>query len=303
MKGRRDRVSWVKLDDQFHSHPKVIAGGNEVAGVYARSLAYCGAYHTDGFVSRRQAAMFAMTRVLKRVTEAGLWEEVEPGQTRVVTDRRDSGNRPLENVTVTFSHYGFFIEDFLHHNPTREEAEAARAKRRSAGSKGGQANAQASAEAGAQAFASQEAAQSASTLPSRPGLEKSISTPLPGERSDILDDFRDWAEKIELGEWDRFQALKLEPRFLDEAMRKVRSRQDVGSPRKYFARCVANLHEAQKAWRSSLPLEDRLLTYVKNVGWEYTDAELRDELRKKNVTDDTLVGRLVEYANELREAA
>lgn len=170
-------MSWVKLDDQFHSHPKVIAGGNEVAGVYARSLAYCGAYYTDGFVSRKQGAQFAVTRVLNRVTEHGFWVEVEPGESRTVTDRRDSGNRPLPDVTVKFGYYGFFIEDYLHNNPTRAEAEAARAKRRAAGSKGGsrseasaQANALADAQADALANAEHDPPVFASTPPSRPGL-------------------------------------------------------------------------------------------------------------------------------------
>lgn len=148
-------MSWGKLDDQFHSHPKVIAGGNEVAGVYARAISYCAAYYTDGFVSRRQAASFAVTRVLKKVTTAGFWEEVEPGETRVVTGRRDSGNRALPDVTVTFDYYGFFIDDFLHYHPTRGEAEAAREKRRSAGSRGGQASAVADAQANASASAKQ----------------------------------------------------------------------------------------------------------------------------------------------------
>ena len=169
-------MSWVKLDDQFHSHPKVIACGNEAAGVYARSLAYCGAYYTDGFVSRKQAATFAPTRVLKRVTEAGLWEEVEPGESRTVTGRRDSGNRTLPNVTITFCYYGYFIEDFLHHNPTRDEAEAARAKRRAAGSKGGSTS-QADTQADAQANAWQEPPENASTLPTSPDQSRTSEKP------------------------------------------------------------------------------------------------------------------------------
>lgn len=173
-------MSWVKLDDQFHSHPKVIAAGNEAAGVYARSLAYCGAYYTDGFVSRKQATTFAPTRVLKKVTQAGFWEEVEPGETRTVTGRRDSGNRPLPDVTVTFSYYGFFIDDFLHHNPTREEADEARAKRRAAGSKGGsssQANAQADAQADAKQILKQTSPDQSRPVTDKTGFSvKDIET-------------------------------------------------------------------------------------------------------------------------------
>lgn len=160
-------MSWGKLDDQFHSHPKVLAAGNEAVGVYARSLSYCAAYHTDGFVSRRQAASFAITKVLTRLTLASLWDAVEPGETRTVTNRRDSGNRPLPDVTVTFDQYGYFIPDFLHHHSTKQEAESAREKRRTAGSKGGSSS---------QAIGTADAQASASHLGPRNG---SIPPPLP----------------------------------------------------------------------------------------------------------------------------
>jgi hypothetical protein len=292
-------VSWVKLDDQFHSHPKVIAGGNEVAGVYARSLASCGAYHTDGFVSRRQAATFAVTRVLKKVTDAGLWEEVEPGEARTVTGRRDSGNRQLADVSITFDYYGFFIEDFLHHNPTREEAEAARAKRRSAGSKGGQAKA----EADAQAFASQEAPQSASTPPTRPVLVSTSSSILL-EREQVERDFFAYSKKIGLWPSQEIRALQLGPVGLEEAMLRTRSRQDVGNDPAYFDGVVKQLLGAQQAgkWKSTLPLEDRLTTYVRNAGWELTDAELAEELHGSGA-DEAMVARLLVFANELRGVA
>lgn len=146
-------MSWVKLDDQFHAHPKVRQAGNVGAGVYARCLSFCGAYHTDGFISRADAAAIGKTAELKRVTLAELWQEIEPGDTRLVTDRRDSGNRPLPDVTVKFDAYGFFIADYLQHNYTKAEVEAARDKRRAAGSKGGQASAEANAQANAVADA------------------------------------------------------------------------------------------------------------------------------------------------------
>ena len=157
-------MSWVKLDDAFHAHPKVTRAGNVGAGVYVRALSFCGAYYTDGFISRADAAGIGKTAELKRVTDAELWEEVRPGESRTVTGRRDSGNRPLPDVTLVFNTYGFFIADYLQHNLTKDEVRVAREKRRAAGSKGGQANAQAN----AQADAKQMLDDCSSTIPSHP---------------------------------------------------------------------------------------------------------------------------------------
>lgn len=165
-------MSWVKLDDAFHAHPKVRRAGNIGAGVYVRALSFCGAYHTDGFITRVDAAGIGKTGELKRVTDAELWEEVRPGDSRTVTGRRDSGNRPLPDVTLVFDTYGFFIPDYLQHNQTKDEVVAAREKRRAAGARGGQATAQANAVADAQADA--EATGTAQSQPdqTRPVTEK-----------------------------------------------------------------------------------------------------------------------------------
>lgn len=42
--------SWVRLDADFHAHPKVLEVGLAGAGLYASALAYCGDYRTDGLV-------------------------------------------------------------------------------------------------------------------------------------------------------------------------------------------------------------------------------------------------------------
>ena len=43
-------MPYVPLDDQFHSHRKVIAAGNEAVGVHARLLSWAGASLTDGHI-------------------------------------------------------------------------------------------------------------------------------------------------------------------------------------------------------------------------------------------------------------
>lgn len=161
-------MSWGKLDDQFHSHPKVIAAENDGAGVYARALSYCAAYYTDGFVAKTWAATIAKKPLLAKVTRSGLWVEVKAGEWVEVEDRRDSGNRKLDDVRLLIREDGFFIPDYLHHNPTRVEAELAQAKRRSAGRKGGASTSEADAQAEAKHTLKQTLSKSPSTPPTRP---------------------------------------------------------------------------------------------------------------------------------------
>lgn len=116
-------MPWGKLDDRFHSHPKVEAAGNAAVGAYCRALSFCAAYHTNGFVSAAQARKFGSPKELERLCVSGLWTAVKHGETVTVSGRRDSGRRALPDVVVVAPEDGFFIPDFLHFHPTREESE------------------------------------------------------------------------------------------------------------------------------------------------------------------------------------
>lgn len=101
-------MAWARFDDHFHSNPKIIEGGNAVAGLFARCVTYCADYLTDGFVPRGVPWGFLSqfhdpTDLVKQVTDAGLWEEV-PG--------------------------GFSIPDYLEYNPSKEEVLENRRKER-----------------------------------------------------------------------------------------------------------------------------------------------------------------------------
>ena len=89
-------MSWVKLDDSFYSHPKVVSAGAEASGLYVWALAYSSHHLTDGHVpgawvkqmmGRRAGAISAV------LVETGLWE-----------------------VNGT----GWLIHDYLNYNPPRE---------------------------------------------------------------------------------------------------------------------------------------------------------------------------------------
>jgi hypothetical protein len=137
-------VPWVRLDEEFARHPKVLAAGPLGMAMQVAALCYCNTYLTDGFVPRSvvpgllhlddlDAEMLpgigpdvGWKHVLKRVLDACLWEEV-PG--------------------------GYRIHDFHEYQPSKEQVLAEREQKKLAGQKGGRASAQARASARGQARA------------------------------------------------------------------------------------------------------------------------------------------------------
>lgn len=111
-------MPWAALDDEFHSHPKILQVGNAGAGLFARALSYCAAHLTDGFVPDgfvRQATE-GKVALARKVEEGHLWRRVEGG---------------------------YEIPDYLQFNPSREQVAAKRSeisqKRSIAGRKGAEA--------------------------------------------------------------------------------------------------------------------------------------------------------------------
>lgn len=97
-------MPWVKLDDSFHSHPKVVGAGTEAVGLYVLALTYSSHHLTDGHVPLawvRQAAGAKARKLAGRLVEHGLW---------------------TENGT------GWVIHDYHEYQPTREQVQARRRK-------------------------------------------------------------------------------------------------------------------------------------------------------------------------------
>jgi hypothetical protein len=130
----------------------------------------------------------------------------------------------------------------------------------------------------------------------------SIATPVEKDREDEIAAALAYMDSIDFHGRPRLEALGLGPRFMEEAIRRTRSRGDVDNPAAYFTTVTRNLLAAQRAWKSEMPLEDRLATYVRNAGHEYPDDVLADELERKGA-DELMVARLLVFANELRGVA
>jgi hypothetical protein len=84
-------MSWGKIDDKLHNHPKFARAGAEAIGVWTMCLSHCCDYLTDGYIARDIVVRFAggeeaADRVAARLIgcgtrpgDAGLWEIADGG--------------------------------------------------------------------------------------------------------------------------------------------------------------------------------------------------------------------------------
>lgn len=100
-------MTWFKLDDQFHSHPKVITAGNAAIGLYCRLGTYCADKLTDGFIAKPIAMSMGSKAELRALTVCPIPD-----------------TRPLLAVVDG----GYHMVDYLQYNPTREQVLAERGK-------------------------------------------------------------------------------------------------------------------------------------------------------------------------------
>lgn len=98
-------MSWFKLDDKFHDHPKVEAAGNAAIGLYCRLGTYCADKLTDGFIPTATARRYGTAREIKALTFCPIPD-----------------TRPLLLIVEG----GYVMPDYLEYNPTREKVLAER---------------------------------------------------------------------------------------------------------------------------------------------------------------------------------
>jgi hypothetical protein len=71
-------MPWVKLDDSFYSHPKVVAAGVEAVGLYVMALTYCSHHLTDGHVPAgwvKEKVGGRARKLAGALVEHSLWEQ------------------------------------------------------------------------------------------------------------------------------------------------------------------------------------------------------------------------------------
>jgi len=113
-------VTWVRLDDGFSGHGKVLAAGPEAAWLHVEGLCYCAQQKTDGMIPDAALAhltQFSKPKAVKlaaRLVEVGLWE---------------------------LNGTGWMVHDFLEYNPSRKSLEEKHESKQRAGKAGGLAKA------------------------------------------------------------------------------------------------------------------------------------------------------------------
>jgi hypothetical protein len=101
-------VPWFRLDDSFHSHPKVIAAGNEAVGLYVRCGTYAAEHLTDGFIDEDIAELYG-------ASDTG--------------SRRNPGTGKPETLAETLvrtklwrrARRGWRMRDYLDYNPSASQ--------------------------------------------------------------------------------------------------------------------------------------------------------------------------------------
>ena len=117
-------MPWFRLDDSFHSHPKVIAAGNEAAGLYVRCGTYAAQHLTDGFIPEHIALLYGAAEIRSR------------------GDAAPDGTETLAETLVRTRLWrrargGWRMPDFLTYNPSKKEVVDKRKVRAEAGRLGG----------------------------------------------------------------------------------------------------------------------------------------------------------------------
>lgn len=76
-------MPWIRLDDQFPDHPKVIEAGPLASWLYVCGIGYCNRLLTDGFIPsgqvRKLADVDSAGELAARLVAVGLWDEAEGG--------------------------------------------------------------------------------------------------------------------------------------------------------------------------------------------------------------------------------
>ena len=74
-------MTWFKVDDSFHSHPKAAASSLAALGLWTAAGAWSGDHLTDGFLPDHMIPLLSRgaTKLADELVAAGLWRRVKGG--------------------------------------------------------------------------------------------------------------------------------------------------------------------------------------------------------------------------------
>ncbi|QKN87568.1 hypothetical protein SEA_HFRANCETTE_42 [Streptomyces phage HFrancette] len=103
-------MTWFKVDDTAHMHPKLIKATNAALGLWLRAGSYAAQHLTEGIVPGVVAQLYGTAPQARKLVAAGLWHE--HGHTCPRCAQPDQGD--------------YVMHDFLVYNPTKEKEQARR---------------------------------------------------------------------------------------------------------------------------------------------------------------------------------
>jgi hypothetical protein len=131
-------MPWVRIDEEFPRHPKVVKAGPLGMAMHVAALCYCNQYLTDGFVPKAVVAGLldlsgiGMRQWMGELAGGGVdatWELVAEDLEEAGLWEREQG--------------GWRIHDYHDYQPSREHVMQLRETRKAVGSKGGKASGEA----------------------------------------------------------------------------------------------------------------------------------------------------------------
>jgi hypothetical protein len=72
-------MPWFRLEDSFHSHPKVQQAGNAAAGLWVRCGTWSAQYLTDGLIPPEVYGSYGRTREVEQLVTSRLWVRMDGG--------------------------------------------------------------------------------------------------------------------------------------------------------------------------------------------------------------------------------
>ncbi|MFE5912052.1 mucin-2 [Streptomyces wedmorensis] len=102
-------MTWFKVDDTAHSHPKLIKATNAAVGLWLRCGAYAAQHLTEGTVPGVVAQLYGTAPQARKLVAAGLWHEHGHSCPHPKCKQPPAGD--------------YYIHDFLIYNPTRAKVE------------------------------------------------------------------------------------------------------------------------------------------------------------------------------------
>lgn len=107
-------MTWVRIDDTFPDHPKIVGLSDAAFRAHVSGLCYAGRYLTDGHIPTSALRQIGTRKAAQELEARGIWDKTD---------------------------HGWVINDFLDYNPSKAEVQAERERKREAGRRGGLARA------------------------------------------------------------------------------------------------------------------------------------------------------------------